>query len=350
MKGKYWSVKKTAGTPRRQHGRPGSSILVALLTVFILLGGWFGMDLIIGKTGLEDGKIRAYEKTAAAGDILAAEGSALNLYPFNQFKEENTSLYIKNTHLLSFSSVTYFLEQLIIRMESDFGYVTSADWETYLKWDEEYACLYVQDMPVTLYRINTGKPVECRLSFAATEDLSMVIFYHLSAVSDKTLSVQEVLEGTEDMERTRESSQEILSACAQALNSTQFYEDGKKDSDDENRINLEDENREETQIGVYTTSELRGFMFYQGISETVPFQKFLYALGTSEVDQEGQDILGQRFPLAYSEMSELCQLYFEDYTTITSQNEILFVMSGGNMLLYYDPQTERFTGFGIRYW
>ncbi len=350
MNGKHWFVKKTAKTSRRQPGWPGNSALVALFTVLILVGGWFGMDLLIGKAWLEEGNIHEYEKTAAAGDILAAEGSTLNLYPFNQFKEENTSLYSENDHLLSFSSVTFFLNQLIIRMESDFGYVTSADWETYLKWDEEYACMYVQDMPITMGRLSSGTTVECQLSFAATEDLSTVIFYHLSAVTDKTLSVQEVLEGTEDMERTRESSQEILTACAQALNSTQFYEDGKKDSDDENRVDLEDENGEETQIGIYTTSELRGFMFYQGISQNVPFQKFLYALGTSEVDQEGQDILGQRFPLAYSEMSELCQLYFEDYTTITSQNEILFVMSGGNMLLYYDPQTERFTGFGIRYW
>ncbi|MFR7479144.1 MAG: hypothetical protein ACLUUJ_09960 [Acutalibacteraceae bacterium] len=337
------------GDARCWPGWPGSSALVVVLTALILLGGWFGMDLIIGKTGLEDGDIHAYEKTAAAGDILAAEGSTLNLFPFNQFKEENTSLYSEKSHILSSASVTFFLEQLVTRMESDFGYLDSADWETYLKWDEEYACLYVQDMPITLYRNSTGNPVKCKLSLAATEDLSMVIFYHLAAETDKTLSVQEVLEGTEDMENTRESSRQILEACAQALNSTQFYEDGKQTSEEESAY-VDREEKDETFIDIYRISELRGFMFYQGISETVPFQKFLYALGTCEVDEEGQNVLGQRFPLAYSQMSELCELYFTDYTTITSQNEILFVMSGGKMLLYYNPQTGRFTGFGIRYW
>ncbi len=58
--------------------------------------------------------------------------------------------------------------------------------------------------PSRLYRNSTGDPVKCKLSLAATEDLSMVIFYHLAAETDKTLSVQEVLEGTEDMENTGE--------------------------------------------------------------------------------------------------------------------------------------------------
>ena len=40
------------GDARCWPGWPGSSALVVVLTALILLGGWFGMDLIIGKTGL----------------------------------------------------------------------------------------------------------------------------------------------------------------------------------------------------------------------------------------------------------------------------------------------------------
>ena len=239
------------GDARCWPGWPGSSALVVVLTALILLGGWFGMDLIIGKTGLEDGDIHAYEKTAAAGDILAAEGSTLNLFPFNQFKEENTSLYSEKSHILSSASVTFFLEQLVTRMESDFGYLDSADWETYLKWDEEYACLYVQDMPITLYRNSTA----IRISISSSDRRFIYgDFLPFSGGNRQDAFGQEVLEGTEDMENTRESSRQILEACAQALNSTQFYEDGKQTSEEESAY-VDREEKDETFIDIYRITQ-----------------------------------------------------------------------------------------------
>ena len=324
--------------------------LMPLLTLTILLGGWFGLDLLRNGMGASIGTVHTYEKAAAAGDIIENEGNQLNLFPFNQFREEDCILYREyeqqnDDAILSSKSVYFFLENLFMKMEEGSYYLVEADWNQYLFFDTASYMIYAQDMPVKVYDYGANEEVEGKLSIAFGSSLDYVYFYHFCKDTDQVLSAQSVVEGTEKLQEICEKSRDVIIACGEALASSEFYVrqeyliiQNENDGDDS----------QEAEVEKPDYAAIRAFMFYRGISSEVPFQRFLYALGTAEIDEEGQNILGQRFPVVYDQLCGMCYWYVNDYTTLTAGNEILMVYADGSFLLFYDPVQERFTGFGGR--
>lgn len=324
--------------------------LVVLLTLAILLGGWFGLDLLRNDMGASIGTVHTYEKTAAAGDIIENEGNQLNLFPFNQFREEDCILYREyeqqnDDAILSSKNVYFFLENLFMKMEEGSCYLVEADWGQYLFYDKASSVIYAQDMPVKVYDYGANEEVEGKLSIAFGSSLDYVHFYHFCRDTDQVLSAQSVVEGTEKLQEICEKSRDVIIACGEALSSSEFYVK-QEDLIIQNENDGGDSQEAEAENPDYAA--IRAFMFYRGISSEVPFQRFLYALGTAEIDEEGQNILGQRFPVAYDQLCSMCYWYVNDYTTLTAGNEILMVYADGSFLLFYDPVQERFTGFGAQ--
>ena len=187
--------------------------------------------------------------------------------------------------------------------------------------------------------------MEGKLSIAFGSSLDYVYFYHFCKDTDQVLSAQSVVEGTEKLQEICEKSRDVIIACGEALASSEFYV-RQEDLIIQNENDGDDSQEAEVEKPDYAA--IRAFMFYRGISSEVPFQRFLYALGTAEIDEEGQNILGQRFPVVYDQLCGMCYWYVNDYTTLTAGNEILMVYADGSFLLSYDPVQERFTGFGGR--
>ena len=324
--------------------------LMPLLTLTILLGGWFGLDLLRNGMGASIGTVHTYEKAAAAGDIIENEGNQLNLFPFNQFREEDCILYREyeqqnDDAILSSKNVYFFLENLFMKMEEGSYYLVEADWNQYLFFDTASYMIYAQDMPVKVYDYGANEEVEGKLSIAFGSSLDYVYFYHFCKDTDQVLSAQSVVEGTEKLQEICEKSRDVIIACGEALASSEFYV-RQEDLIIQNENDGDDSQEAEVEKPDYAA--IRAFMFYRGISSEVPFQRFLYALGTAEIDEEGQNILGQRFPVVYDQLCGMCYWYVNDYTTLTAGNEILMVYADGSFLLFYDPVQKRFTGFGAR--
>ena len=327
--------------------------LVVLLTLAILLGGWFGLDLLRNDRMASIGTIHTYEKTAAAGDIIENGGNQLNLFPFNQFRKEDRVFYWEyeqqnDSAILSLKNVCSFLENLFMKMEEASYYLVEADWNQYLFFDTASGMIYAQDMPVKVYDYGASEEVAGKLSVALSSSLDYVYFYHFCKDTDQLMSAQSVVVGTEKLQEIHEKSRDVIIACGEALSSSEFYVKQEDQTDkplqNEGGASISDETKTEE----LDYAAIRAFMFYRGISSEIPFQRFLYALGTVEIDEEGQNILGQRFPVAYDQLCAMCYWYVNDYTTLTAGNEILMVYADGNFLLFYDPAQKRFTGFGAR--